>query len=414
MVLFSSFNTLENIMKPFMASVRHDNPGFVGDGFVAISIIYVVFAAFLWVAPVVLLRIKTTTALLLGAVGYCANAAAFYTTSTLVIYLCSALNGGTAAFLWAGQGRYVILNSQPHTVTSNNSIFWVLYKCSLLFGNAFVYYMFNNDSEIEIQTRSTIITVLVSLNITSVVILLFLKAPVYEDVKHEDQDSTETTPLKDLIKTWHIFTTPNILILSIMFFYVGLGIAFTSGVYSAAVGFTKQLGPDSTELVPLVGIFIGIGEIISGGLQILHGERISQFKWGGPIVVLVGVMIQLVAYTLNFLYLPDTSVFAETYDRAYLKSNVYVALGSAVLLGTGDGCFTSQIYSMLKVMYPNESAQIVSLYIFVYSCATAVGFYGSTLVGLHVQMIVLSVTGIIGAIVFTIVTHRLNKAKSKT
>ena len=53
-----------------MASVRHDNPGFVGDGFVAISIIYVVFAAFLWVAPVVLLRIKTTTALLLGAVGY--------------------------------------------------------------------------------------------------------------------------------------------------------------------------------------------------------------------------------------------------------------------------------------------------------------------------------------------------------
>lgn len=95
----------------------------------------------------------------------------------------------------------------------------------LLFGNAFVYFMFNKDANVEKGTRTTIITVLVSLNITSVIILCFLKSPVYEDVKHEDnqdtQDTTESSPMKDLIKTWQIFTKPNTLIMSIMFFYVG-------------------------------------------------------------------------------------------------------------------------------------------------------------------------------------------------
>lgn len=54
-----------------------------------------------------------------------------------------------------------------------------------------------------------------------------------------------------------------------MYITVGLGISFNSAVYSAAVGFTKQLGPESMELVPLVGIFIGFGEIISKCLKIL-------------------------------------------------------------------------------------------------------------------------------------------------
>ena len=52
----------------------------------------------------------------------------------------------------------------------------------------------------------------------------------------------------------------------------------------------------------------------------MYGERISKYRWGGPVVVMVGVLIQLVAYVLIFLYLPDSSVFGETNDLAYMKT----------------------------------------------------------------------------------------------
>lgn len=96
----------------------------------------------------------------------------------------------------------------------------MLFFSRLFFGNAFVYYMFDNDSHIDKETRTIIITVLFSLNIISVGILWFLKSPVYEDTRNEDKD-TDTSPMMDLVRTWHIFTAPNIIILSTMFFYVG-------------------------------------------------------------------------------------------------------------------------------------------------------------------------------------------------
>lgn len=411
MTLFSSFNTMENIEKPLLASVRTEDPEFKGDGYVALGILYITFALFLWFTPSALTMTGTKMALIFGAVGYCFNTASFYTTSTWAIYIGSVICGMTSALLWTGHGRYVILNSIPRTVTRNTSIFWVFYKCSLFFGNIFVYFVLEGKNHIGARLRMMVVTVLLTLNVLAIVIATCLSKPAHENT--EASEKVET-PLEALKKAWKIFTTPNIILLSVLFFYVGLSVAFNSGVYSASVGFTQQLGTDTSKLVPLVGICIGIGEILSGGLQILHGEKISQYKWGGPIVVFVGVLIQVTAYTLIYLYLPDKSVFSATHDSAYLKSNIYVALGCAILMGTGDGCFTSQIYSILKEMYPDSSTQTVSLYIFINSAATSLSFFYSTLLGLHAQLIILTVTGTLGFIVFAIVTHRVKEENSKT
>lgn len=411
MTLFSSFNTMENIEKPFLATVRTEDPAFTGDGYVALSILYITFALFLWFTPSALTKIGNRMALIIGTAGYCFNTASFYTTNTWVIYLGSALCGMASALLWTGHGSYVILNSGPRTITRNTSIFWVFYKCSLFFGNIFVYFVFEGKTQIEERLRMIVVSVLMAMNVLAIVIASCLGKPAHENIAASENVETPVAALK---QAWKIFTTPNIILLSIMFCYVGLSVAFNSGVYSASVGFTHQLGADTSKLVPLVGIFIGIGEILSGGLQILQGENISQYKWGGPTVVFVGVLIQVTAYTLVFLYLPDKSVFSATQDSAYLESNVYVAMGCAVLMGTGDGCFTSQIYSILKEMYPNSSAQTVSLYIFINSAATSLGFFYSTLLGLHAQLIILSVTGTIGFIVFAIVTHRVKEENRRT
>lgn len=45
--------------------------------------------------------------------------------------------------------------------------------------------------------------------------------------------------------------------------------------------------------------------------------------------------------------------------------SVYLALLCGVMIGVGDGCFTSQIYSLLETMYPNDSSQTVALFNFI-------------------------------------------------
>ena len=92
----------------------------------------------------------------------------------------------------------------------------------LLFGNGFVFYMLDNESSVDKHTRTVIITVLLSMIIMAVIVLWFLKSPVYEDaVKPEEDERSMIQPLRDLAKTWVTFITPNTIILSIMFFYIG-------------------------------------------------------------------------------------------------------------------------------------------------------------------------------------------------
>lgn len=45
-------------------------------------------------------------------------------------------------------------------------------------------------------------------------------------------------------------------------FVAGIELSFYSGVYSPSIGFTKQFGSISTQLIGLSGIFIGLGEVI--------------------------------------------------------------------------------------------------------------------------------------------------------
>jgi hypothetical protein len=58
-----------------------------------------------------------------------------------------------------------------------------------------------------------------------------------------------------------LFFTKDMMLLSMTFFYSGLELSFFSGVYSASIGFTEQLGTDAARYVGISGMLIGAGEI---------------------------------------------------------------------------------------------------------------------------------------------------------
>lgn len=80
--------------------------------------------------------------------------------------------------------------------------------------------------------------------------------------KEQLKESMES-PLHALKSSFALFGTPEMLQLLFYFFYMGMELTFWSGVYGPSLGFT-ELFENNTSLPGLHGIFIGLGEIVSG------------------------------------------------------------------------------------------------------------------------------------------------------
>lgn len=161
--------------------------------------------------------------------------------------------------------------------------------------------------------------------------------------------------------------------------------SFFSGVYSPSIGFTQAIGESAKQLVGLSGIFIGVGEVSGGVAFGLMGARTAKKIGRDPIVVL-GFVIHVIAFFLIFLNLPNNANLGDTSDvgkgemltfnsnlNKYLTriSTAFfnpplpsVALLCSFLLGLGDSCFNTQIYSMLGSVFKKTSTEAFSIFKF--------------------------------------------------
>lgn len=142
--------------------------------------------------------------------------------------------------------------------------------------------------------------------------------------------------------------------------------SFFSGVYSPSIGFTLSIGEGAKQLVGLSGICIGIGEVTGG---VLFGLLGSNRRFGRDLIVVTGFVLHIVSFGLIFINLPNAAPFGDTHDVSYLNPPlVSVAMTCSLLLGFGDACFNTQIYSMLGGVFAKNSAAAFAIFKFTQVC----------------------------------------------
>lgn len=149
---------------------------------------------------------------------------------TWLLYTASAVLGAGAAITWTGQGTYLSKCSDSNTISRNSGLFWALLQMSMFFGNLFVYFQFQGKTHIEEDTRRVVFSVLIAVAILGVIFLSTLKnTKHFEVVAANDLDVDLQEPrasLKDNVvrefkAAIKLFTTRDMLLLSVTFLYTG-------------------------------------------------------------------------------------------------------------------------------------------------------------------------------------------------
>ncbi|KAM9494216.1 UNC93-like protein MFSD11 isoform 2-T2 [Clarias gariepinus] len=419
LLLFTAFTTCGNIEQTVVKSL--DNATFSGTGYHSLGIIYGVFSFANLFAPTVVAIIGPKFTMFFSGILYSGYIAVFITPSTWSFYLTSVLIGMGAALLWTAQGRFLVGNSDASTINRNTAMFWALLQCSLLFGNLYVYIDWKEKTEISDSDRKMMFVALLVISLLGTLSFLFLRKSNQEeeeDVLSEVEDQALLSSQRILkhrvgsavkeaktdFKTMlHLFGTKTMLLLSFSMAYSGLELSFYSGVYGTCIGATTHFGDSSKALIGISGIVVGIGEIIGGGL---FGLVLKNNHFRRTSVVFLGMVVHFVAFYLIFLNIPDDApVVFETSSQhnPYLFPSVYIAMLCSFLLGLGDSCFNTQLYSILGCVYTEQSIPAFAIFKFVQSICAAVAFFYSGYLLLSWQLLIMVILGFMGTLCFFLV-----------
>ncbi|XP_065214228.1 UNC93-like protein MFSD11 [Planococcus citri] len=398
LLVFVSFQTMSNILITLINSIKHETPDYDGDAFYALAIVYVVFAVFNLVVPPIISVLGTRISMVIGSIGYALYIISFFITNGWTIYVASVVLGIGAATIWTAQGTYLTLNSDAYTVARNSAVFWACFQLSTLVGNAFVYLTFQNQEYIPAETRTYVYSVLSGICLVGVFILMLLRPPLNS---HGQQISdTSNAPSKAFFQSLTMLCTKDMMLLSISFWFTGANLAFAASIYSSCIGFTTKLTKFPKSLIGLVGIVFGVGEVI-GGLLFGILADVTTFQWGRNPIVIFGSFVLVASYAFIYLNLPTDAQFGNTTAISYFDPPiVWLAVLCSFLLGFGDSCFNTQIYSIVATKYREDSAPPFALFKLVQSFGSGIAFLYFKYVPLHYLLIALTVMDILAAITF--------------
>ncbi|KAE9549061.1 hypothetical protein FO519_007732 [Halicephalobus sp. NKZ332] len=375
-------------------------------GYISSGISYGAFTFSNFVSAPIVRLLGPRWALVIGAVVYALFQAGFFFLNEPFLYITSILVGLASGLIWTAQGKYIAINSTDNTAGTHSSLFWGMSQLCLVGSGAFLYFAFrdlkDNDT-IDDSTLNLLYGVFTAVSVAGVVVFGLLRIPERDEpfVSPELEPESKMTFKEGLYSTFKLLTEKRILFLAASFIYIGVEVPFRSGIYPSAISFTKKLATNTKAIVALNTISQGIGQVTAGFLFGILGGVTK--KLGRITVILIGLVAHFLAFVAAYLNFPNDAPLGKTEKEGIIKPpNVAIALICGYLLGFGNACWNTQIFSLLVAKYNKKSAEAFALFFGFQSLTTAIAFIYASYFTMVIHILVLVVVVILGFIGFSV------------
>uniref|UniRef100_A0A1I7ZBS2 UNC93-like protein MFSD11 n=1 Tax=Steinernema glaseri TaxID=37863 RepID=A0A1I7ZBS2_9BILA len=444
MFIFSAFNSQGFIEIAVLRDKGHDAGTSEKSGYYSLGIIYASFTVSNFLASPIVVSLGSKNAMILGAFCYLSFLLGFLWLNSFLLYLLSAVVGFGAAVIWTGNGAYLTAYARPDTNARNIGIMWAMLQSSLIIGSLFMFVILHHGALVEsFQVLYTVFSIVCA---TGLGVLFFLPkvqiGPIDSQVLREERehfddediepyhaDDSNTIRVRrdsssglsdegaigfwaDFTRTFLLMKTRKMLYLASVFIFSGLELTFFSGVYTGCLAATKALGESTGLIVAFTVLLLGCGQIMGGlvfgicSQRFVHGKRFP--------VIALGFIVHLLAFFLTVLNIPMEAPIHPTSSSAWMENpSVMLAVFCGFLLGFADSCWNTQIYSLLGEIYWRNSSAAFAIFKFYQSLAACVSFVYGSMFLLHIQLILLTVSGTVATWAFFVVEKEVAEATNR-
>ncbi|EYC43675.1 hypothetical protein Y032_0484g2310 [Ancylostoma ceylanicum] len=287
--------------------------------------------------PSVLPTLSAKWTLFLGSLCWTVYHASFFYLNSYFYYFSCALVGVGFALFYTGYGSYLTAHSTRKTIEQNSAVMWSIGNLCLFFSAALlvVILYFNDAAKLSLDvTNSTLhesqpansrefsdndivlmYGAFAAVTVCSNIIFALIPARDLDDCIEGGKPKRLLSFTAEMKVMFSSFINPNILLLTPLFFHIGIVTAFWLAVYPTTFLFTHSLTP-YTYLAAYYSAFAGFGEIAMGVI-ITFGSRLVK-DFGLSPTMCISSAAMLAALCTMTASVPEWSTIAPTSEPAWL------------------------------------------------------------------------------------------------
>ena len=361
----SNQDIAQRVLKSYEIETENSTNPFTGvDGYKANSLVYLAFAIFTWITPIIVDYFQPKKSMIIGGLTYAAILACHIYPDNLVLILMSIVNGAGSAILWTAQGAFVVLNSSEKDVIKNSAIFWTIFQMSYFFGNFYIYFAWSGVEQISSDQRIPLYIIFAGLAIVGCFGLLLTEEKSVE----KDENIKFSDIWAKVGQSFQMLKSKHMLLACITFGYTGFHFCFQAMIYATCIAETVTFGKDTDKLMGMNGIVTGLGQISAG--LILSTTKILKSHQ----VILLSLAATICGITMIFYNFGSDCKNGQTFSKD--SESIYLlSLVPAFLLGFSYSGINTQIYTFIRKYYPETPAPGFAIFKFIQSIFVASGFY---------------------------------------